>query len=285
MLLPKRRGTIAASLVRGELLRAVAGRGRRGGRGRSDFRLGRRGRRDRCGFGRRGGRVLSSGGGTRLALRAASRRGIGRTAGWSAPLSSLRASPTTPTRHHPPEIPSRTTSPDRSVSRPGSGSAGSRRPLVQSFEGRQTHICRQQRRSGRLQQPRRSSQREQGDSRNEKSLASPNPANPEIAHLKQSSRSEEFAPRSASDEEGPGAPPNGLYFFGDSSSDGRRRFTEKVERGGVPGPSSYATLRSRNSAISRSWSSTQSPGFRSKTSSFRRAARSRRSSGSIVSAL
>ncbi len=30
-------------------------------------------------------------------------------------------------------------------------------------------------------------------------------------------------------ERRPGAPPNGLYFFGDSSSDGQRRFTEKVE--------------------------------------------------------
>lgn len=197
MLLPKRRRTIAALSVRGELLRPVAGWGRRGGRGWSDFRLGRRGRRDRCGFGRYGGRVLSPGGGTRLALRAASGRGIGRTAGWSAPLSSLRASPTTPTRHHPPEIPSRTTTFRRS----------------HSFRPRQPDVSRQRRRSGRLQHPRRRSQRQQGDSRNEKSLARPNPANPKIAHLKQSSRSEEFAPRNAPDGGGSGYPCERLVLF------------------------------------------------------------------------
>ncbi len=48
-------------------------------------------------------------------------------------------------------------------------------------------------------------------------------------------------------------------------------------------PTPYRTA-SRSSAISASWSSTQSPGFLEKTSSFSRCARSRRSSGSIVSA-
>ncbi len=48
-------------------------------------------------------------------------------------------------------------------------------------------------------------------------------------------------------------------------------------------PVPYATL-SRSSAMSASWSSTQSPGLREKTSSLRCWARTCRSSGSIVSA-
>ena len=123
--------------MRGKLHRPVVG----GWRGWSRFRRG-FGRRRRSGFGRRdrcrvrwiGGRVLSSGGGPRLVLRASSGDGTVRSALRSLPLRSLRTAPRTPTRHH---------------------------RLGTSFNPRQSNVSRKRSRRRRLQKARCDPQREQ----------------------------------------------------------------------------------------------------------------------------
>jgi hypothetical protein len=148
--------------VRRKLHRPVVGR-RRGGSGfRRGFgtcwrdHFGRRdGFRDRPG----GGRVLSSGRGARLVLRASSGGGTMRSAPRSLPLRSLRTAPITPTRHHPPETP---LSPWVRASARSPASRGPRSPRGRSsFHLRQPNVGGKRSRRRRLQKARCNPQREQ----------------------------------------------------------------------------------------------------------------------------
>jgi hypothetical protein len=135
--------------VRRKLHRPVVG-GRRDGSGfRRQFR-----RRWRNGFRDRasGGRVLSSGGGVQLVLRASSGDGTTRTALRRLPLRSLRTAPNTPTRHH----------------RPGT-----------SFNPRQPNVSWKWRRRWRLQKAWCNSQRKQHRSDPKERQPSSRPPDPD----------------------------------------------------------------------------------------------------------
>ncbi len=148
------------------------------------------------------------------------------------------------------------------------------------FYSRQPNISRYRRRLGRLQQARCHPQRKKHQSSNKEHSASLRPANPQT-HNELSPQIEEFSPW-RSGGEGRAALHAACTFSAFRSLPAANSPPKKLSGEGHP-TLSYATL-SRSSAMSASWSSTQSPGFREKTSSLRRCARSRRSSGSIVSA-
>lgn len=172
--------------MRGELHRAVGGGGR-GWRRRHRRRF-RRGSWRRRWFGKRnrgiGGRVLSSGRATGLALRAASGTGMSRHVGRNPALSSLRAAPATPTRRHPPEM--RTT--------PLSARSRHRLRRWSHRHSRQPDIRRHGRWIGRPQQARRRLQQEHPRHRHKGNAPSSRPANPETIHTELSAQRGSFVP-------------------------------------------------------------------------------------------
>ncbi len=105
-----------------------------------------------------GGRVLSSDGGARLVLRASSGEGTMRPALRSLPLRSLRTAPTTPIRHHPPDIPR------RSITGLSTSRSSPSVPILirsHSFYLRQPNVSWKGRRRRRFQKAWRDPQRKQ----------------------------------------------------------------------------------------------------------------------------
>ena len=165
--------------MRRKLHRPVVG-GRWGGSG---FRRGFRGwrsddfgRKDWCRDRRIGGRVLLSGGGGRLVLRASSGTGLERFLLRGLALRSLRTAPATPTRHHPPDVPFGLW---LRASVRNQVSPAPRNPRSRSsFNPWQANIGGKRSRRRRLQKARRNSQRKQhrGDPKDRQpSLRPPDP--------------------------------------------------------------------------------------------------------------
>jgi hypothetical protein len=124
-----------------------------------------------------GGRVLSSGGGGRLVLRSSSGTGSVRVLLRSLALRRLRTAPTTPTRHHPPEVPLC----------PWARAAFRSRVLRQlrdrrigtSFHARQANIGRKRSRRRRLQKAGANTERQQYSSHSKERQSSLRPTDPD----------------------------------------------------------------------------------------------------------
>jgi hypothetical protein len=184
--------------VRGELHRTVIGRRRwRWHRGRGFGRRCRgrfgRGRRHRFRDRRRGGRVLSPGGGVLLGLRPSPGRRTMRMAVRSLALRRLRPAQDTPTRHHPPELRER---PSRLLHPPDLPRAGpSPEPRRRSYLWK-PHIGRHRRRRRRRQQRWQQLQGQQPSDHDGSSLSCGFPANPKCHPALQAAKPGDSPPSS-----------------------------------------------------------------------------------------
>ena len=243
-------------LVRRKLLGAIAGRGgrgsRRGGRGGDGWRRsdGRGCRNRTARDGRHGGRVLSEGRGASLGLRSAPGRGTARSPGRNPALRRLRPARHTPPLRHPPELPQCRTL--RQLKRP-------------SRSSRQPHVGGKRRRRRGLQQRRANRQYQQPGSDSTHRFCGDRPLNPQTSHNSSIVESAEFSPAWVGGSGGASTVPPPA-----PRRDSRPRRGHKVPpprkrwwwaSGEVPPDPPYATA-SRNSAMSASCESTQSPGFR-----------------------
>ena len=166
--------------MRRKLHRAVIGRGGGG----SGFRRGFGGW-GRDGFGWRdgfrdrpdGGRVLSSGGGGRLVLRSSSGTGPKRVLLRNLAHRRLRTAPTTPTRHHPLDVPlgPRVRASDGSRAFPPLRN----RRIGTSFHARQANIGRKRSWRRRLQEAGADSERQQQSGNSKERQSSLRPTDPD----------------------------------------------------------------------------------------------------------